>query len=766
MNTVIARRYWPGTLAIATLPLGVAVLLTAAAPARSQENVDAAPDRRVIEEIVVTARRREESLQAVPGSVSALDHRRIEELQADDLSELQYSVPNLYFERGDGANAVVFIRGIGQNDSLAFADPGVGVYVDDVFVARSQAAFLDLFDVERVEVLRGPQGTLYGRNTIGGAIKFVSRPPPDEFDLYTEVGSGNFDFATLKGRIGGPLAGRALTGKIAVAAANRDGYATNLVTGADDGDQSSLAWRAALAYTPGDRFELLFSVDGKRARPDSSRSPVRETSVAGFADPVGAPTTMTVFAPSNDPYGVGVNANGWSDLTSDGLTLKAGWTWPSGWSLESITGYRQMGFDLILDTDGTPLPVLDILVRQDQEQLSQELRASYESSRLNVVGGVYYFHDDDLTFSGVDNAAVSVFGFPVTAFGLATSSLADTQQKTESIAVFADLTYALTERLDLSLGVRYTAEDKEATRRFENFFDPALSVVHDTPPFLTGAGVAGTPVTGKQDFDALTPKLIVSYQPREQLLLYASAARGFKSGGFDGRGTTDFQFQPFEPETVWGYEAGLKSTLADGRLVANAALFRNDYEDMQVTSFGADPVSGTFQSLFTNAAKARIQGVELDLIARPLANLDVYATLGYLDARYEEFEILVGGVVTDVSDRELVNAPEWSASLGTTYEHSLTASLIGSAHVDAAYRGKTYNEITASELLAADSYGLVNAWLGLRGDDDRWELRAGVQNLTDREIRVQGFNLSEFPGYQLGFYSAPRTYDLRLFYRY
>lgn len=425
-----------------------------------------------------------------------------------------------------------------------------------------------------------------------------------------------------------------------------------------------------------------------------------------------------------------------------------------------------MEFDLILDTDGTPLPILDILVREDQEQLSQELRASYESSRFNFVGGVYYFHDDDLTFSGVDNAAVSVFGFPVTAFGLATSSLADTHQKTESVAVFADLTYGLTEHVDLSFGLRYTAEEKEAARRFESFFDPALSVVHDTPPFLAGAGVPGTPITGKQDFDALTPKVIISYQPREQLLLYASAARGFKSGGFDGRGTTGFQFQPFEPETVWGYEAGLKSTLADGRLIANAALFYNDYEDMQVTSFGADPVSGTFQSLFTNAAKARIQGVELDLTARPLATLDVYATLGYLDAEYEEFDILVGGVVTDVSDRELVNAPEWSASLGTTYEHALTSSLIGSMHVDAAYRGKTYNEITASELLASDSYVLVNAWLALRTDDGHWELRAGVRNLTDREIRVQGFNLSQFPGYQLSFYSAPRTYDLRLFYRH
>jgi iron complex outermembrane receptor protein len=700
-------------------------------------------------------------------SVSAFDAARLADLQAEDITGLQNAVPNLYLDRGDGANTVIYIRGIGQNDSLAFADPGVGVYVDDVFIARSQAALLDVFDVERVEVLSGPQGTLYGRNTIGGAIKFISTQPPDKFGAYVEAGAGNFNYKTLKARIGGPLAGDTLKAKLAVAAINRDGFATNTFNGRDDGDTRSLAWRAAVAYDPTPRLHVSLTVDGKRDRPDTSRSPVRETPVTGFPDPIGAPTSTTTFPASTDPGKVDVNANGLSNLTSKGVALKGRFGLSDYWSLESISAYRKTDFDLKLDTDGTPLPILDILVRERQKQFSQELRATYDApGKFTFVGGLYYFHDDDDTFSGVDNGALSVFGFPVTAFGLATSSLADTHQITRSIATFSDASYALIDRLTVDAGLRYTYEEKESGRRFENFFDPAISVVSATPPFLSGAGTPGLPIAGKAHFDAVTPKLSVSWRAADNALLYASAAKGFKSGGFDGRATRNFTFRPFNPETVWGYEVGLKSTWADRRIVANAALFYNDYRDLQVTSFGADPVSGTFVSLFTNAAKARTEGAELEFTALPTQGLTLNATAGYLDARYKKFDTLVGGVVTDVSHRSLVNSPKWTGSLGVTYEHPVSASLVGTLHADTAYRDKTYTEITASETLAQHAYWLANAFLGIKTSDDRWELRAGGRNLGDQRVRVQGFNLSEFPGYQLAFYSASRTWDVHLIFRY
>lgn len=756
----LARR----VLALACCPPA----LVAASPAPAQVGNLPDPAGQVsgddtrLDEIVVTARRREESLQDVPVAVSAFNADRISDLQAKDLSGLQYSVPNLYLDKGDASNAVIFIRGIGQNDSLAFADPGVGVYVDDVFIARTQAAFLDLFDVDRVEVLRGPQGTLYGRNTIGGAVKFVSTPPPRELHAYAEAGIGNYGYYNLQGRIGGPIAGDELRAKAAFTFTRREGYNHNSFDGRDDGDVRSFAGRGALAFEPSDRFELLLSVDGKIDRPDSSRSPVLQTSITG-ATPAG----LVTYPASGDPYRVDTNASGLSDLTAFGTSLTARWHASDALTIEAITAYRSMEFNLNLDTDGSPLPILDILLKQKEHQFSQELRVTYDDKRLLAfTGGLYYFHDRDDSFSGVDNGAATIFGFPVADFGFATSSLADTLQTTDSYAAYGDVTLTFSSKLSVSAGLRYTHEKRLSGRQFENFFDPAVSVIRYTPPFLDGVGVPGVPVHGDASFGAFTPKISLSYKPAEHAQLYASVARGFKSGGFDGRATTDFGFQPFRPEYVWSYEGGAKTSWFDGRLVVNAAFFYNNYTDIQVTSFGADPISGIFVSLFTNAAKAHSYGAELELAAQPTKRLSLNASAGWLHARYDAFDILVGGVATDVSDRPLVNSPEWNASLGGTYTAPISDTLNGVIHLDGVYRSRTATEITASPILTQSDYALLNAFVGIKSVGNRWELRAGVQNLTDHAVRRQGFNLADFPGVQVNFFSAPRTYDLRLIYRY
>lgn len=715
-----------------------------------------------LEAVKVTARRRDEWLQDVPVAISAFSEQQLSDLHADDISGIQHAVPNLYLDKGDGANAVIYIRGVGQNDSLAFADPGVGIYVDDVFIARSQAAFLELFDVDRIEVLRGPQGTLYGRNTIGGAIKFVSSPPPRTPKGYLEVGAGNYDQRVLKASYGGPLVKDTLNGKVAIAYSSRDGYARNTLDGKSDGDQNSLSGRAALDWKPSDRLQVLFSVDGKRDRPHTSRSPVRETEITGATS-----AGLVTYPKATNPYVVDVNANGLSDLTAYGASVTARYQMSDAVMIESITAHRDMDFKLNLDTDGSPLPILDILLKEKQNQFSQELRANYDAGGpLTGTAGVYYFHDNDTSFSGVDDGSATIFGFPVTMFGFPSSSLAETKQVTKSYAAFADASYNINEKLAVSAGLRYTYEEKTSGREFENFFDPTVSVIKNTPPFLAGAGVVGTPIHGKADYEALTPKLSVSYKPDRDVLLYASAARGFKSGGFDGRGTTDFSFQPFKPEFVWTYEAGAKTGWMDGRLVFNAAYFYSDYTDMQVTSFGADPVSGVFVSLFSNAAAATIQGLEFELAAQPTPNLSINATLGLLDAKYDKFSTLVGGAVTDVSGRSLVNSPKVNASLGATWTRPVAKGLNIVLHGDANHRSSLATEITDSPVLRQRAYTLLNAFVGLRSAKDKWELRAGVQNISNEKVHVQGFNLAEFPGVQLAFYTAPRTYDLRMIYRY
>ncbi|MEM7569162.1 MAG: TonB-dependent receptor, partial [Pseudomonadota bacterium] len=365
-----------------------------------------------------------------------------------------------------------------------------------------------------------------------------------------------------------------------------------------------------------------------------------------------------------------------------------------------------------------------------------------------------------------DDEVDADFGFPVTVFGLATSSQADTDQQTNSYAAFVDATYEITERLSLNAGIRYTYEEKSSMRRFENFFDPTLSVLNDQPPFLQGVGLPGTVIQGEEDFDAFTPKVSLSFDVTDDVLLYASASRGFKSGGFSGRANNDFGFQPFLPEFVWSYEGGVKSSWQDGRLIANLAYFYNDYSDIQVTSFGADPVTGVFVDLFTNAAAATIQGIELEVAAQPIEGLSLNGSLGFLDAEYDEFETLVGGVVTDVSDRDLVNAPRWSLSFGATYVTPLTDDVSLTLHADAAHRSSFANEVTDSPNLRQDAYWLANAFVSLGAPDKRWEVRAGMRNIGDEAITVQGFNLAAFPGLEAAFFAAPRTYDLRAIFRY
>jgi len=521
----------------------------------------------------------------------------------------------------------------------------------------------------------------------------------------------------------------------------------------------------ALAFTPTDKLEFLLSVDGRLERPDTSRNPTLETVGIGAPDPIAAPFAFETFLPT-DPFIVNVNANDRSNISAFGVTLKSTYEVNEALSLQSISAYRNFNFDLALDTDGTPLPLLDVFVDQDQYQFSQELRATYDNGgRVTAIGGLYYFRDRDLTFSGVDNLSATIFGFPVTLFGFASSSVADTLQVTNSYAAFADVSLKLTEQLSFSAGLRYTYEERSSGRNFESYFDPDLSVVQNPPP-LPGAGVPGAPISGEADFDALTPKVTLTYEPSEVMTLYASVSRGFKSGGFDGRANTDFGFQPFLPEFVWSYEGGLKSSWLQNRLVANAAYFYNDYSDVQVTSFGADPVSGVFVSLFTNAASAVTQGAELELLARPTDRLTFNGSVGFLDARYRDFDILVGGVVTDVSDRRLVNAPRWNASLGATYEQPLGDRFLGKLHVDASYRGENAVEITDSDALRQPRTFLLNGLVSVRTSNGRWELQGGVRNALNEQVRVQGFNLSEFPGVQVGFFAAPRTYDFRLIYRY
>ena len=710
-------------------------LLASVAHAQDEAGATAFQDTSASEVIVVTARRREERLQDVPGSVTAVSSDQLNQFDAVEIGDVQSSAPNLVLHEGDAQNTVAYIRGVGQLDSLAFADPGVGIYLDDVYLGRAQGAFLDVFDVERIEVLRGPQGTLYGRNTIGGAIKFVSRQPSETPEAYASVTYGNFDRVDVKAGLSGPIAGDKLLGKAAVAYLRRDGYSQNTVTGEDDGDKDTIAWRASLLANPSDSFSFELSTDGSIDTPDTSRTPARETAVFG------------AFPPNADPFVVDADFNDLNELRVWGLSGRAEWALSDSTTLTSITAYREMSYDAHLDLDATSSPLFGVFVFQDQNQFSQELQLAIETGDFAVVSGLYFFREHDLTESGI-------FG-PDIAF--ISNSLND--QTTRSYAAYTDASYDVTDRFSISAGLRLTYEEKDFAR-IQEFFGATTPLV---PPLGQGARV--TDVDVSEDFFNVSPRATLSYDFTDNVTGYASVSRGFKSGGFDGRSNSDLEAVPFEAETLWAYEGGLKGGVFDSRLTGSMAFFYNDYSDLQVSSFTADPGNpGNFAAIFTNAASARIFGFEFEAVARPTDGLRFDVAVGYLDAEYQEF---VGAGGLDVSDvLTPANSPRWTARVGAEHRTQITQNAEFVAAGSVAYRGDVFPTVSSSPVLFQESYTLFDASAGFEFADGRYAIRAVGKNLSDERYRQQGFDLSDSLGYELGYYGAPRTWSITASVRY
>ncbi|RYG18401.1 MAG: TonB-dependent receptor, partial [Caulobacteraceae bacterium] len=379
-------------------------------------------------------------------------------------------------------------------------------------------------------------------------------------------------------------------------------------------------------------------------------------------------------------------------------------------------------------------------VDENQHQFSQEFQLSWVGDRLTAVGGLFYFDETDLTYSGLLGPAI----------GLVTGSIND--QHNRSWAVYGQATYAVTERLNLTAGLRYTSEDKDFART-QTLYPAAPTTV----PGRDDPGVTLTDLDTSANWDSLSPKVGLDYAVSDDVMTYVSVSRGFKSGGFDGRANDADGAQPYDPETLWAYEAGIKSSLFGRRLTANVAAFWNDYTDLQLSSFTSDG-SGGFEALFTNAGAATIRGIELELAARPIDGLTLNGTVGYLDAQYDEY---IGPGGTDISDqRELVNAPEWSTRLGAVYVADLGASGRLTFGADAAHRSKVYPTVSSSEVLAQEGYTLVDAFVRWTDSNDRLSVELGGKNLTDERYVEQGFDLSDSLGYQLAYFGAPRTVRL------
>ena len=732
-----------------------------------------------IDEVIVTAERREANLQDVPISITSFSAADLESYQVDTLGDLQALVPNLSLHVGDANNAVVYIRGVGQIDSIAFFEPGVGIYLDEVYLGRAQGAFLDVLDVERIEVLRGPQGSLYGRNTVGGAVKYVSAAATDELSVKLSATVGDYDQLDYRASLSGPIVADRLSGRLTVAYLSRDGYSENVFDGRDDGDRKTAFGRGVLNFQATDSLSFQLTADYTDSDPDKSRTPAKETPIdVVIVDPFTFGVSVSSFAADADPFIVNADFNNIEQTKTKGVDFKVDWNIDDTWSFKSITSYRELEYGTEIDLDGTPINSFGIFYFNDQNQTTQEFQLAYQNERLSAIGGLYYYNEEGTTFDGgvFSNFLIALSG--------------DSTFNTDSYAAFGQLDYDFTEKLGGIFGLRYTDEEKSYSRRAEDFdltalagimFDPVTFAVSYTNPELLNPdsadlaldGGIGVPRPGASpspaNFDNLSLKGGLKYQVSDDAQIFGTISEGFKSGGFNGR-LADGQLNPYNEETLISYEIGAKTQWLETRLRVNGAVFYTSYDNMQVSSFEASADGLSFIPVFTNAGAATIKGAELELTSLLTDELTLVANVGYLDADYDEFFAEpdpVTGEIVDVSDqRKIVNSPEWDTFLGLSYRISLGSAGDLTLAGNWSHRSKTYLEINSSENLAQGAYSIYDASITFNSSNEHWRVILGGKNLTDEEYRTHAFDLSAFPGVELGYYNPPRTYRLSVSYQY
>lgn len=700
-----------------------------------------------MEEIIVTARKRAESLQEVPVAVTAVAGEVLESVGAQDISELQGFAPNLsiYPGRNQSTTLTAFVRGIGQADPLWGVDPGVGLYLDDVYVARPQGALLDVFDVERIEVLRGPQGTLYGKNTIGGAIKYVSKPLTDELSGSIEGTFGEFSTQDIKASLGGALIEGTLRGRIALASLQRDGFGVNRFTGADVSDKDTFAVRTALEWLPTDNLTLKLTYD--QTEDDSGPKGYKRI------EPNPLCGLFLITCPTlSEPFDVEAGLVPTNGTDSNGGSLTATWDINDAWTVKSITGYRESDSENNIDFDTTPAPITDVFAKYYDQQVSQEFQLLYDGGeRLAGVVGLFYL--DGEAGGLVQNIFFgSIFG---TTNGIT---------ETESTAVFGDWSYALTDRLSLNAGLRITREEKRGI---------AFNAGYSDATFATITSVSAD-YDQKETFNSTSPKIGLDYQVSDDLMVYGHISRGFKSGGFNVRAQSNFfpeSALPFDDEQLTNLELGLKGTFLDDQLVLNTAIFRGDYEDVQVSTFTGfdsdnDGQDDSFFGNFLNAGDATIQGIEVEFTIQPASIewLSLSGNANYLDASPDSIVDLNGNMLLDT--QVITNAPEKTAALFANVDFPAFGGSIV-ANMGLSYRDKSVltNEGEGVEPLTQPAFTLWGASFGYISGDGRFSAMVHGKNLGDKEYLTNGYNIPVL-GIKTGSVGTPRTVVATLGYRF
>jgi iron complex outermembrane recepter protein len=754
-----------------------------------------------LQEVVVTARRRIENLQDVPLTVTAVGAETLETQDVTTLADLNSFVPNMKIsqDRATSSTINIYIRGVGQSDPLWGFDPGVGVYVDDVYMARPQAALLDVLDIDRIEVLSGPQGTLYGKNTIAGALKYVTRDIAGPATLTASATAGNYDERDYRLSGSLPLIADHIYFGVALGYFSHGGYGEVLEQpgtapspttqiGGQVSNKDILVGRANLTFTWGESSKLRLIADD--ILDDSNASGGQRLNnylVPQLSDPFDMYNDLPV---DRDFF----HRMGYSATYTQSLT--------SALDLKIVGAYYQGHGQQFISFDHIDANLFEVPGEYNDHQTSGEAQLSFHNDLVKAVGGLFYM---DSRAGGSYNASIgtlTLLGIP--AEDIYITELVTGSVLTQSYAAYGDSSWKLTDRLNLDVGLRWN-EDKKTADVYQadyasfapvqlepgtQFFNPA-EVPTGFFPF-PGPDAVVTDYTNTRAFVNITPRLGFDYHWTEQLMAYFTYSRGFKSGGFDMRGNATVYpatQNGYNSETANNYEVGIKSTWLDNTLLLNLAAFYDPYSDAQigVQQFVDYHGAPTNLTAVLNAGKQINEGAELQAAWRPTHALTLALNGGYLDSYYEDYLIpcnvftLAPGctpgvaVVNAASENSPINAPRWTVSGNAVYTWELQP---GSVLARVGYDWRSFTKVanTTPSVTDQPAYGLLNAGLAFTSRSGAWRISVDGKNLTNKYYRVAGYDFgpppigpqNSFIGgiSQIGFYGPPRIWSVTAQYHY
>jgi iron complex outermembrane recepter protein len=750
-------------------PLAMSIALVLSGNAMAQD-VEAEASAKTIEVIKVTARHKVESLQETPIAISAFSGDDLNDARIDALNGIAERVPGFQMNVYNAAEPELFMRGIGSDIESAGAGAAIGVYVDGVYISRGVAAAMDLYDLASVEVLRGPQGTLYGKNVVGGAINFITRKPSLAYpEGKVELNVGNYGLLEGKGYVTGGLADN-VGGKLAFSATKRDGFGENTYTGNDADTMDRYNLRGQLLFTPSDDLEILLSAD---ASDSDSVPPVRYIS---YSEGRNQPFI------SDDPRHARNEFDGFEKAEVKGISAKIDYQLANA-TLTSITAYRDNEFSFfenaaagLVDTSvfydpwGDPannnvagddeiaaLQVDDMWYQQKNEtssQFSQEFRLAGASGAVDWQLGAYYMRED------IERDEMVHYWFH-TQWGTTTGRLYNiTENVTDSYAVFGQASYNFSEKWRVTAGLRWSEDEKDFRsvawgRRFDNW-----DTLHQD---LNGNRVERYDVSTSESWDAWTPSLVVDYKADKDLFYYYSLSRGYKAGGFNGEGpeSAEEAILAFAPEFALNHEIGVKSQAFDDRLRLNAAVFFTQYTDMQ-NQVWVETSPNTPDDLEVRNGTGEAKGVELELTALVTDNFTLTGSYGFIDAEFtDSFE--VDG--DDLNGNRMRRTPEHSLNLAATYDWE-TESGYWSARLDYQYQDEYFFDNSNDPLTRVDSETTLNASVQLASLDDTWSVQLWGKNLTDEQNIASTTVYAAWDNTVFSSYKAPRTFGVSVTYQF